>query len=165
MNFFTIFKFLDMPLYIYKSVCVCLFFQTNRTAFMCFQTYQRYISKTFRRKEWTEEENEILRKLVEKMKIGNFIPYIQSETIGSSWALVLNVAYLFLKHFILTLKSDWISQIQYKIVDIYIYIYIYIYCGGRSKRQTQWAWRQASERLLLNRNNKIKCPKGIKCPK
>ncbi|XP_016356501.1 snRNA-activating protein complex subunit 4-like [Sinocyclocheilus anshuiensis] len=50
---------------------------TNRTAFMCFQTYQRYISKTFRRKEWTKEEDEILRKLVEKMKIGNFIPYIQ----------------------------------------------------------------------------------------
>ncbi len=38
-------------------------------------------------------------------------------------------------------------------------------CGGRSKRQTQWVWRQASERLLLNRNNKIKCPKGMKCPK
>ncbi len=36
--------------------------------------------------------------------------------------------------------------------DIYI---IYIYCGWRSKRQTQWAWCQASERLLLNRNNKI----------
>ncbi len=32
---------------------------------------------------------------------------------------------------------------------------IYIYCGGRSKRQTQWVWRQASERLLFNRNNKI----------
>ncbi len=31
----------------------------------------------------------------------------------------------------------------------------YIYCGGRSKRQTQWVWRQASERLLFNRNNKI----------
>ncbi len=29
------------------------------------------------------------------------------------------------------------------------------HCGGRSKRQTQWVWRQASERLLLNRNNKI----------
>ncbi len=40
-----------------------------------------------------------------------------------------------------------------------------IYCGGRSKRQTQWAWRQASERLLFNRNNKTKCPKGMKCPK
>ncbi len=40
-----------------------------------------------------------------------------------------------------------------------------VMCGGRSKRQTQWVWRQASERLLLNRNNKIKCPKGIKCPK
>ncbi|XP_043095729.1 snRNA-activating protein complex subunit 4 [Puntigrus tetrazona] len=50
---------------------------TNRTAFMCFQTYQRYISKTFRRKEWTKEEDEVLRKLVAKMKIGNFIPYIQ----------------------------------------------------------------------------------------
>ncbi len=40
-----------------------------------------------------------------------------------------------------------------------------MYCGGRSKRQTQWVWRQASERLLFNRNNKIKCPKGMKCPK
>ncbi|XP_016428820.1 snRNA-activating protein complex subunit 4-like [Sinocyclocheilus rhinocerous] len=40
-------------------------------------TYQRYISKTFRRKEWTKVEDEILRKLVEKMRIGNFIPYIQ----------------------------------------------------------------------------------------
>ncbi len=32
---------------------------------------------------------------------------------------------------------------------------IFWYCGGRSKRQTQWAWRQASERLLFNKNNKI----------
>ncbi len=39
------------------------------------------------------------------------------------------------------------------------------YCGGRSKRQTQWVWRQASERLLFKINIKIKCPKGIKCPK
>ncbi len=38
--------------------------------------------------------------------------------------------------------------------------HIYIYHGGKSKRQTQWAWRQASERLLFNINNKIKCPKG-----
>ncbi|XP_009300052.3 snRNA-activating protein complex subunit 4 isoform X1 [Danio rerio] len=50
---------------------------TNRTAFMCFQTYQRYISKTFRRTHWTEEEDDLLRELVEKMRIGNFIPYIQ----------------------------------------------------------------------------------------
>ncbi|XP_051748610.1 snRNA-activating protein complex subunit 4 isoform X2 [Ctenopharyngodon idella] len=50
---------------------------TNRTAFMCFQTYQRYISKTFKRKEWTPEEDQVLRDLVEKMRIGNFIPYIQ----------------------------------------------------------------------------------------
>ncbi len=49
-------------------------------------------------------------------------------------------------------------------VYIYIYIYIYIYCGGRSKRQTQWVWRQASERLLFNRNNKI-VSKGKKVSK
>ncbi len=48
-----------------------------------------------------------------------------------------------------------------------------ILCGGRSKRQTQWAWRRASERLLLNRNNKIvskgdevsKINRGIWCPR
>nr|XP_055073765.1 snRNA-activating protein complex subunit 4-like [Misgurnus anguillicaudatus]XP_055073766.1 snRNA-activating protein complex subunit 4-like [Misgurnus anguillicaudatus]XP_055073767.1 snRNA-activating protein complex subunit 4-like [Misgurnus anguillicaudatus] len=50
---------------------------TKRTAFMCFQTYQRYISKTFRRREWTSEEDEILRELVNKMRVGNFIPYMQ----------------------------------------------------------------------------------------
>ncbi len=33
-------------------------------------------------------------------------------------------------------------------------------CDGRSKRQTQWAWRQASERLLFDINNKVKCPRG-----
>ncbi len=37
--------------------------------------------------------------------------------------------------------------------------YVSIYCGGKSKRQIQWVWRQALERLLLNRNNKIECPK------
>uniref|UniRef100_A0A8C2G0K9 Ig-like domain-containing protein n=1 Tax=Cyprinus carpio TaxID=7962 RepID=A0A8C2G0K9_CYPCA len=38
----------------------------------------------------------------------------------------------------------------------------------RSKGQTQWAWRQASERLLLTENKpkeEIKCPKGEECPK
>ncbi len=41
-----------------------------------------------------------------------------------------------------------------------IYIYIYIYSGRESKVQTQWVWHQASERLLLNRNNKNKVSKG-----
>ncbi|XP_036454189.1 LOW QUALITY PROTEIN: snRNA-activating protein complex subunit 4 [Colossoma macropomum] len=50
---------------------------TNRTAFMCFQTYQRYIAKSFRKREWTKEEDQVLRDLVEKMRIGNFIPYTQ----------------------------------------------------------------------------------------
>uniref|UniRef100_A0A8C1W9A2 Small nuclear RNA activating complex, polypeptide 4 n=1 Tax=Cyprinus carpio TaxID=7962 RepID=A0A8C1W9A2_CYPCA len=72
---------------------------TNRTAFMCFQTYQRYISKTFRRREWTKEEDEILRKLVEKMRTGNFIPYIQmsyfmegrdGSQLAYRWTSVLN---------------------------------------------------------------------------
>ncbi|TSM86001.1 snRNA-activating protein complex subunit 4 [Bagarius yarrelli] len=50
---------------------------TNRTAFMCFQTYQRYISKRFKKREWNNEEDQLLRELVEKMRIGNFIPYTQ----------------------------------------------------------------------------------------
>ncbi|XP_076854166.1 snRNA-activating protein complex subunit 4 [Brachyhypopomus gauderio] len=50
---------------------------TNRSAFMCFQTYQRYVSKSFRKKYWTKEEDQVLRDLVEKMRIGNFIPYTQ----------------------------------------------------------------------------------------
>ncbi|KAK1792189.1 hypothetical protein P4O66_012146 [Electrophorus voltai] len=40
-------------------------------------TYQRYISKSFRKRFWTKEEDQILRDLVEKMRIGNFIPYTQ----------------------------------------------------------------------------------------
>ncbi|KAL6465396.1 hypothetical protein MHYP_G00255290 [Metynnis hypsauchen] len=50
---------------------------TNRTAFMCFQTYQRYIAKNFRKREWTKEEDRILCDLVQKMRIGNFLPYTQ----------------------------------------------------------------------------------------
>ncbi|XP_048838225.1 snRNA-activating protein complex subunit 4 isoform X2 [Brienomyrus brachyistius] len=50
---------------------------TNRTAFMCLQTHQRYINKNFKKKAWTKEEDEVLRDLVDKMRIGNFIPYTQ----------------------------------------------------------------------------------------
>ncbi|XP_020345109.1 snRNA-activating protein complex subunit 4 [Oncorhynchus kisutch] len=50
---------------------------TNRTAFMCLQTYQRYICTDFRRRRWGGMEDEILRELVEKMRIGNYIPYTQ----------------------------------------------------------------------------------------
>lgn len=45
---------------------------------MCFQTYQRYISKRFKKREWSKEEDEVLKDLVDKMRIGNFIPYTQS---------------------------------------------------------------------------------------
>ncbi|KAG7481587.1 hypothetical protein MATL_G00068320 [Megalops atlanticus] len=50
---------------------------TNRTAFMCLQTHQRYIHKGFKKKAWTKEEDQVLKELVEKMRIGNFIPYTQ----------------------------------------------------------------------------------------
>ncbi|XP_007243989.3 snRNA-activating protein complex subunit 4 [Astyanax mexicanus] len=50
---------------------------TNRTAFMCFQTYQRYIAKSFRKRDWTKEEDQAFRDLVDRMRIGNFIPYTQ----------------------------------------------------------------------------------------
>uniref|UniRef100_A0A674B8U8 Small nuclear RNA activating complex, polypeptide 4 n=1 Tax=Salmo trutta TaxID=8032 RepID=A0A674B8U8_SALTR len=50
---------------------------TNRTAFMCLQTYQRYICTDFKRRMWGRLEDDILRELVEKMRIGNYIPYTQ----------------------------------------------------------------------------------------
>ncbi|XP_021461045.2 snRNA-activating protein complex subunit 4 isoform X2 [Oncorhynchus mykiss] len=50
---------------------------TNRTAFMCLQTYQRYICTDFKRRMWCRVEDDILRELVEKMRIGNYIPYTQ----------------------------------------------------------------------------------------
>ncbi|KAL0979725.1 hypothetical protein UPYG_G00188750 [Umbra pygmaea] len=50
---------------------------TNRTAFMCLQTYQRYICTDFRGRKWNSKEDQSLRELVEKMRIGNFVPYTQ----------------------------------------------------------------------------------------
>ncbi|KAG7269006.1 hypothetical protein CRUP_033498, partial [Coryphaenoides rupestris] len=40
-------------------------------------TYQRYVSKSLKRAGWTAGEDVLLRELVEKMRIGNFIPYTQ----------------------------------------------------------------------------------------
>ncbi|KAL0979723.1 hypothetical protein UPYG_G00188720 [Umbra pygmaea] len=50
---------------------------TNRTAFMCLQTYQRSICTDFRRRKWNSEEDKCFQDLVEKLRIGNFIPYTQ----------------------------------------------------------------------------------------
>uniref|UniRef100_A0A3P8WX12 Uncharacterized protein n=1 Tax=Cynoglossus semilaevis TaxID=244447 RepID=A0A3P8WX12_CYNSE len=51
----------------------------NDKPFMCLQTYQRFVSKTVKRSKWTPDEDNQLRELVEKMRIGNFIPYTQSN--------------------------------------------------------------------------------------
>ncbi|XP_040927933.2 snRNA-activating protein complex subunit 4 isoform X2 [Betta splendens] len=50
---------------------------TARTAFMCLQTFQRFVSDSLRRRTWTPAEDALLRELVDKMRIGNFIPYTQ----------------------------------------------------------------------------------------
>ncbi|KAM7415453.1 hypothetical protein PAMA_017794 [Pampus argenteus] len=50
---------------------------TGRTAFMCLQTFQRFVSDSLRRSAWTPAEDALLRVLVDKMRIGNFIPYTQ----------------------------------------------------------------------------------------
>uniref|UniRef100_A0AAY3ZTV5 snRNA-activating protein complex subunit 4 n=1 Tax=Denticeps clupeoides TaxID=299321 RepID=A0AAY3ZTV5_9TELE len=72
---------------------------TNRTAFMCFQTHQRYVCKEYRKRPWTKEEDKVLRYLVEKMRIGNFIPYTQvsyfmanrdSAQVMYRWTMVLD---------------------------------------------------------------------------
>nr|XP_005987488.2 PREDICTED: snRNA-activating protein complex subunit 4 [Latimeria chalumnae] len=47
---------------------------TNRTAFMCLQKYQFY-NKDFKKKEWTKKEDRMLKELVQRMRIGNYIPY------------------------------------------------------------------------------------------
>uniref|UniRef100_S4RXM6 Myb-like domain-containing protein n=1 Tax=Petromyzon marinus TaxID=7757 RepID=S4RXM6_PETMA len=47
---------------------------TNRTAFQCLSRFQR-TNRAFRRKEWTEGENEALIQLVEAMRIGEHIPF------------------------------------------------------------------------------------------
>ncbi|CAM9800942.1 unnamed protein product [Lampetra fluviatilis] len=47
---------------------------TNRTAFQCLSRFQT-TNHAFRRKEWTEGENEALTQLVEAMRIGEHIPF------------------------------------------------------------------------------------------
>lgn len=58
--------------------------QTGRTAFMCLQTFQRFVSDSLRHCSWTADEDTLLRELVEKMRIGNFIPYTQSNDITAA---------------------------------------------------------------------------------
>ncbi|XP_057702876.1 snRNA-activating protein complex subunit 4 isoform X2 [Corythoichthys intestinalis] len=50
---------------------------TGRTAFMCLQTFQRFISTSLKRGPWTAAEDRKFIQMVEKMRIGNFIPYTQ----------------------------------------------------------------------------------------
>ncbi|XP_061672683.1 snRNA-activating protein complex subunit 4 [Syngnathoides biaculeatus] len=50
---------------------------TGRTAFMCLQTFQRFISSSLKRGVWTPAEDQKLTEMVDKMRIGNFIPYTQ----------------------------------------------------------------------------------------
>ena len=57
---------------------------------MCFQTYQRFLSKTLKKSFWSPEEDEVLRELVDKMRIGNFIPYTQSESPAPSLLLTID---------------------------------------------------------------------------
>uniref|UniRef100_A0A8C2WHF8 snRNA-activating protein complex subunit 4 n=1 Tax=Cyclopterus lumpus TaxID=8103 RepID=A0A8C2WHF8_CYCLU len=51
--------------------------RTGRTAFLCLQTFQRFVSDSLKRGIWTPDEDVLLRELVDKMRIGNFIPYTQ----------------------------------------------------------------------------------------
>ncbi|XP_077582981.1 snRNA-activating protein complex subunit 4 isoform X2 [Stigmatopora nigra] len=50
---------------------------TGRTAFMCLQTFQRFISTSLKRGLWTPAEDRQFTQMVDKMRIGNFIPYTQ----------------------------------------------------------------------------------------
>lgn len=48
---------------------------------MCLQVFQRFVSRSLKRGSWTPEEDALLKELVNKMRIGNFIPYTQSKEI------------------------------------------------------------------------------------
>ncbi|XP_074527019.1 snRNA-activating protein complex subunit 4 [Halichoeres trimaculatus] len=50
---------------------------SGRSAFLCLQTFQRFVSDSLRNGSWTPAEDAQLKELVEKMRIGNFIPYTQ----------------------------------------------------------------------------------------
>lgn len=56
--------------------------QTGRTAFLCLQTFQRFVSHSLKRSVWTPVEDDLLQEMVDKMRIGNFIPYTQSNDIA-----------------------------------------------------------------------------------
>ncbi|XP_039220094.1 snRNA-activating protein complex subunit 4 isoform X1 [Crotalus tigris] len=47
---------------------------TERTAFQCLQKFQSY-NRDFKRSEWSPEEDQMLRQLVQEMRIGKHIPY------------------------------------------------------------------------------------------
>ncbi|KAB0356051.1 hypothetical protein FD754_000207 [Muntiacus muntjak] len=47
---------------------------TRRSAFQCLQQYQQH-NPALKRKEWTEEEDRILTRLVQAMRVGSHIPY------------------------------------------------------------------------------------------
>ncbi|XP_065784149.1 snRNA-activating protein complex subunit 4 isoform X3 [Muntiacus reevesi] len=47
---------------------------THRSAFQCLQQYQQH-NPALKRKEWTEEEDRILTRLVQAMRVGSHIPY------------------------------------------------------------------------------------------
>lgn len=49
---------------------------------MCLQVFQRFVSRSLKRGSWTPEEDALLKELVNKMRIGNFIPYTQSKEIS-----------------------------------------------------------------------------------
>lgn len=59
--------------------CPALAPQTRRSAFQCLQQYQQH-NPALKRKEWTEEEDRILTRLVQAMRVGSHIPYRRSES-------------------------------------------------------------------------------------
>lgn len=76
--------------------------QTGRTAFMCLQMFQRFVSGSLKRGSWTPAEDDLLRELVDKMRIGNFIPYTQSNHITllhqSACLSVINEVHVLVLH-------------------------------------------------------------------
>ncbi|XP_046390388.1 snRNA-activating protein complex subunit 4 homolog [Ischnura elegans] len=48
---------------------------TNRSSFQCFVQYQRNLNKNLRKSKWTEEEDIMLKKIIQECRVGDYIPW------------------------------------------------------------------------------------------
>lgn len=72
----------------HNLLCVCLFLHsnedwdniaemlgTNRSGYQCFIVYQNKLNSSFRKSNWSPEEDKKLAKVIEMCRLGDYIPW------------------------------------------------------------------------------------------